>query len=460
MGGIHWASLFYFNNGQDCLENTLFSDQQGEIVSHENYGLANYANALTCMYQINAEVDDEVIIVLTALDIENDQTCNWDNLVIRYVQSATVETICGSTLSDPRFRSTIRDFGSVQIEFETDGSSNAAGFSLTYEVVQPNPCDSNQCQNGSTCQQQDQTFECICADGWTGNLCQIDVNECTDDNICTNNGICSNQDGGFECLCDFGYSGSGCELSTCLVESPCSNGGTCSMLPLGQYQCDCSGPFSGVNCTSSTTPTISTMTIMNGFLAFIVALVTSLTVLFLVHRYHRRPKKHIPETPSFTPKRYAKNQVNHIKVRESADTDLWRERNSRIKLEKFPIKTVHRQYYEDTYTVEDTVQPTVQSDKRRSTNEKPYQAKQSRVCINLDTPDRSSNPFTQYSTMKSAARNMPNLSPSRTPYDHQLHIPLIDGINLKETSGHPNSRYSHAMFQNQGFAREAAFSKM
>ena len=54
-------------------------------------------------------------------------------------------------------------------------------------------CDSIECQNGGHCDIDGSTFKCKCPFGWTGELCQIDVNECAS-NPCIN-GQCLNKNG-------------------------------------------------------------------------------------------------------------------------------------------------------------------------------------------------------------------------------------------------------------------------
>lgn len=45
---------------------------------------------------------------------------------------------------------------------------------------------------------------CICPDGYEGNLCERDIDECLlNPNICVN-GICVNQPGTFKCYCEPG----------------------------------------------------------------------------------------------------------------------------------------------------------------------------------------------------------------------------------------------------------------
>ena len=54
-------------------------------------------------------------------------------------------------------------------------------------------------------------FACRCATGYTGELCQHEINECAS-NPCQNNGECLDFVGDYKCLCPAGYSGRQCEV--------------------------------------------------------------------------------------------------------------------------------------------------------------------------------------------------------------------------------------------------------
>ena len=112
----------------------------------------------------------------------------------------TTETICGSTLTDPRFESTITSVGPVELRFVTDASNNNGGIRLSYEIISADPCLQNPCLNSGTCQPSEPGFECTCSPGWSGDICQTDIDECSWVDPCNSNGICTNTDGGFQCL--------------------------------------------------------------------------------------------------------------------------------------------------------------------------------------------------------------------------------------------------------------------
>ncbi|KAI3420146.1 hypothetical protein GPALN_003468 [Globodera pallida] len=109
---------------------------------------------------------------------------------------------------------------------------------------QANPCERGQCFanpfNGS--------YACICDDGWNGQNCSNDVDECSDGLTRCFNGKCVNSMGSYKCECDFGYTGEMCSsmISYC-ADEPCQNGGICYDY-LGRFDCWCKLGFSGQNC--------------------------------------------------------------------------------------------------------------------------------------------------------------------------------------------------------------------
>ena len=40
------------------------------------------------------------------------------------------------------------------------------------------PCDLNPCKNNGDCSRQGSKYTCLCDPGWSGDHCEIDVDEC------------------------------------------------------------------------------------------------------------------------------------------------------------------------------------------------------------------------------------------------------------------------------------------
>lgn len=62
--------------------------------------------------------------------------------------------------------------------------------------------ENNQCLNGATCVQYNLTHvECSCAQGFTGEICENDIDECLSNelNTCPRNSVCKNTIGSYKC---------------------------------------------------------------------------------------------------------------------------------------------------------------------------------------------------------------------------------------------------------------------
>ncbi|XP_020603684.1 pro-epidermal growth factor-like [Orbicella faveolata] len=69
-----------------------------------------------------------------------------------------------------------------------------------------------QCPVNSRCYSdlEHDTYQCVCAAGFTGNNCQSDVDECRQGtNDCHVNATCSNTEGSYNCSCKNGFTGDG-----------------------------------------------------------------------------------------------------------------------------------------------------------------------------------------------------------------------------------------------------------
>ncbi|XP_069017360.1 protocadherin Fat 4 isoform X2 [Embiotoca jacksoni] len=139
---------------------------------------------------------------------------------------------------------------------------------VTISHITSDPCLTSPCQNGASCNKniyisqeaavlesvvvifvspQKEILNCTCLVGFTGSLCEDDIDEC-EVNPCENNGTCVNTAGSFYCQCQSDFSGSVCsaDVDECL-KVKCQNGGTCSPSQDG-YHCHCVAGFEGEMC--------------------------------------------------------------------------------------------------------------------------------------------------------------------------------------------------------------------
>ena len=103
------------------------------------------------------------------------------------------------------------------------------------------------CQNDGICINQVASFSCRCRNGYKGDLCEININECN--NINCHNGTCHDLDNNFECICDVGYEGKFCEIDAddC-ASNPCQGESNyCYDLP-NDYRCECQTGYEGKSC--------------------------------------------------------------------------------------------------------------------------------------------------------------------------------------------------------------------
>ena len=108
-------------------------------------------------------------------------------------------------------------------------------------------CKTNPCRNGGQCQDLVGDFKCTCPIGWVGKRCEEDDKKC-DPSTCENNALCVDLFQDFFCACPSGTDGKRCETSPqrCIGD-PCMNGGACRDLGYS-LNCSCSKDYTGIGC--------------------------------------------------------------------------------------------------------------------------------------------------------------------------------------------------------------------
>lgn len=116
-----------------------------------------------------------------------------------------------------------------------------------------NDCESTPCQNNGRCFDEAGGFTCDCKEtGYTGLLCQNNIDECMQHNPCLNNGICFDNYGSYTCECSVGFGGQNCEIIISECQSqPCLSGGTCIDREKGNFECKCISGYGGKLCEIS-----------------------------------------------------------------------------------------------------------------------------------------------------------------------------------------------------------------
>ncbi|XP_076853795.1 versican a isoform X1 [Brachyhypopomus gauderio] len=83
----------------------------------------------------------------------------------------------------------------------------------TLDISGVHSCPDNVCENGGTCVKSGAEEICHCTPGYTGQHCEIDVDECQS-NPCHNGGTCVDELNSFSCVCLPSYKGALCEQDT------------------------------------------------------------------------------------------------------------------------------------------------------------------------------------------------------------------------------------------------------
>lgn len=115
------------------------------------------------------------------------------------------------------------------------------GFTGARCEIDTNDCASEPCLNNGQCIDQVDSFRCNCTGtGYSGTLCQDNVNECSVGVMCLHGGICYDTYGSFICTCPPGYGGNRCEhpINECSSQ-PCGPGATCMDKHNGRFECIC-----------------------------------------------------------------------------------------------------------------------------------------------------------------------------------------------------------------------------
>ena len=107
------------------------------------------------------------------MDIEFVASCSYDSLSL-FESGRLIGTFCGDGGDRFSVGSPFSINGPVRLEFKSDTSQGGGGFDLTYEVVESDPCSGIDCSNRGECQ----NGICICQNGFVGEECEVNVDEC------------------------------------------------------------------------------------------------------------------------------------------------------------------------------------------------------------------------------------------------------------------------------------------
>lgn len=85
------------------------------------------------------------------------------------------------------------------------------------------------CANGATCLDGVNRFSCVCAPGFTGRFCSVNLDDCAS-RPCLNGARCLDRAAGFRCVCRPGFTGATCQTVLRAGAPPSLSGGAAPQL--------------------------------------------------------------------------------------------------------------------------------------------------------------------------------------------------------------------------------------
>ncbi|XP_033097160.1 mucin-12-like [Anneissia japonica] len=170
-----------------------------DIIRGEN-GNFSEAQAATLMSLLEDDIEDvirqsEFSSSVVGVTVNGYSFDNVNNPVVNY----TIYFDDGSTVTEPGVEALL-NAALLNGVLPTGNTVQDGAF-----YIGIGECADVTCENGGKCNRVTDGYECQCTSGWTGNLCQTDLNECTSSSICSSDLVCKNTFGGYLCGCEPGF---------------------------------------------------------------------------------------------------------------------------------------------------------------------------------------------------------------------------------------------------------------
>ncbi|KAH9523482.1 hypothetical protein Btru_040133 [Bulinus truncatus] len=189
---------------------------------------------------------ESVLVTMNVYDVDTRGRQLIDILQFRYNLTSPTrsESLNASVTSLPVVGNRRQTPSTLRLQVTTECEVHYYGDTCSVRCV-----PSDDCSGHYYCNQV--TGERICDVGWGGSLCDqpIEANLTCPASSCSNHGTCVTTSASNYCCCNEGYEGDSCEkdVNEC-ASNPCHYGATCVQEKAPGYRCDCSGRYKGKQC--------------------------------------------------------------------------------------------------------------------------------------------------------------------------------------------------------------------
>ncbi|XP_071959490.1 uncharacterized protein [Antedon mediterranea] len=216
---VRWTATATDNSGIPSLMSDPYTSGESRLGPgvYTNVVTAEdeYGNEAMCTIRITVQTAQTTYRIATTMTLDSKSDTFLQDLDDLYRLTSLADEFVGVTSSDSTadqmsltfyFTSNTVTEDMILSAFMAVAPSNVFGGNTVTAFFGDGPCDGSSCSGNGDCMSTSSTeYSCTCNEGWEGDDCDTDINECTDSSKCPAAGeVCQNSAGAYECLCASG----------------------------------------------------------------------------------------------------------------------------------------------------------------------------------------------------------------------------------------------------------------
>uniref|UniRef100_A0A9J7Y6S2 EGF-like domain-containing protein n=1 Tax=Cyprinus carpio carpio TaxID=630221 RepID=A0A9J7Y6S2_CYPCA len=144
----------------------------------------------------------------------------------------------------------------------------------------------NACQNGGTCRNTLNGYNCACVNGWSGPDCSENIDDCANA-VCFSGSTCIDYVASFSCSCPPGKTGLLCHIDDACTSNPCKMGAHCYMNPInGKVICNCPSGYKGGTCAEDIDECVIGETVCRTFVCVCFSVCLCISIHLSLHTHY------------------------------------------------------------------------------------------------------------------------------------------------------------------------------